>query len=272
MRLLAALLLAPLAALHAADASPTRPNFILSLIDDQNEIQIEGKTVIVPKLNVLLIMADDLRDYGGAFTSNLVKTPNLDRLRARGTTFERAYVQYPVCNPSRSSLPTGLRAEQTGIVGNDLRLREQMPDIVTLPQLGKERGAGLRGDGAGPEVDPSNLGDPIEGSVHHDNNTDQGQKSARFEIKMPQAGRYEVRLAYTASPNRASNVPVTIESAEGAKAVIVNQKLTPKIAGHFISLGTFSFAAGKPALITIRNDGTDGYVAVDAVQLVPVEQ
>ncbi|MEQ1826756.1 MAG: sulfatase, partial [Pirellula sp.] len=90
--------------------------------------------------NVLLIMVDDLRDYGGAFTRDVVKTPNRDRLRARGTTFERAYVQYPVCNPSRSSMMTGLRAEQTGIVSNTLRLRERMPDIITLPQLCKEAG------------------------------------------------------------------------------------------------------------------------------------
>jgi arylsulfatase A-like enzyme len=51
--------------------------------------------------NVLLIMADDFRDFGGAYTKELVKTPNMDRLRAHGTSFERAYVQYPVCNPSR---------------------------------------------------------------------------------------------------------------------------------------------------------------------------
>ena len=92
------------------------------------------------KTNVLLIMADDLRDFGGAFTKDVVKTPNLDRLRARGTTFERAYVQYPVCNPSRSSMMTGLRAEQTGIVGNDISLRQKLPDIITLPQLFKEAG------------------------------------------------------------------------------------------------------------------------------------
>lgn len=73
-----------------------------------------GKASSAEKPNVLLIMADDLRDFGGAFTKEVVKTPNLDRLRARGTTFERAYVQYPVCNPSRSSLMTGLRAEETG--------------------------------------------------------------------------------------------------------------------------------------------------------------
>ena len=112
-----ALLLAPLGAAHAVDASTS-----------------------VAKLNVLLIMADDLRDFGGAFTKEVVKTPNLDRLRARGTTFERAYVQYPVCNPSRSSMMTGLRAEQTGIVGNDIPLRQTMPDVITLPQLCKEAG------------------------------------------------------------------------------------------------------------------------------------
>lgn len=114
--LLTALLLPPFANLHAANSS------------------------VAKKPNILLIMADDLRDYGGAFTRDVVKTPNLDRLRARGTTFERAYVQYPVCNPSRSSLMTGLRAEQTGIVGNDVPLREKFPDIITLPQLCKDAG------------------------------------------------------------------------------------------------------------------------------------
>lgn len=115
LALLTVLLLAPLAVLDAADAEPAKPN-------------------------VLLIMADDFRDFGGAFTREVVKTPNLDRLRARGTTFERAYVQYPVCNPSRSSMMTGLRTEQTGIVGNDIPLRDKLPDIVTLPQLCKAAG------------------------------------------------------------------------------------------------------------------------------------
>lgn len=92
------------------------------------------------KPNVLLIMADDFRDFGGAFTREVVKTPNLDRLRARGTDFERAYVQYPVCNPSRSSMLTGLRAEQTGITGNDRLLRQKMPGVVTMSQLCKDAG------------------------------------------------------------------------------------------------------------------------------------
>ena len=92
------------------------------------------------KPNVLLIIVDDLRDYGGAFTREVVKTPNLDRLRAHGTTFERAYVQYPVCNPSRCSLMSGLRAEQTGITGNDTKFRDKFPDMITMPQLCKGAG------------------------------------------------------------------------------------------------------------------------------------
>ena len=55
------------------------------------------------KPNVLLIIADDLRDTLGCYGHPLAKTPNLDRLAARGVRFERAYVQYTVCNPSRSS-------------------------------------------------------------------------------------------------------------------------------------------------------------------------
>lgn len=92
------------------------------------------------KPNVLLIVADDFRDEGGVFTHAKVKLPNLARLAAHGVRFERAYVQYPVCNPSRSSLLTGLRPEQTGIVNNTARLRSVRPDILTLPQYFKENG------------------------------------------------------------------------------------------------------------------------------------
>ncbi|MEI6235934.1 MAG: sulfatase [Planctomycetota bacterium] len=101
---------------------------------------LSAATHAAERLNVLLIMADDLRDYGGAFTRDVVKTPNLDRLRARGTTFERAYVQYPVCNPSRCSMMTGLRAERTGITDNTTKLRDKLPDVITLPQLFKDAG------------------------------------------------------------------------------------------------------------------------------------
>ena len=91
-------------------------------------------------LNVLFIVADDLRDTVGCYGNTAIKTPNLDRLAARGVRFDRAYAQYPVCNPSRTSFMTGLRCEQTGVVGNMTQFRTKLPDIVTLPQMLRQNG------------------------------------------------------------------------------------------------------------------------------------
>ncbi|HUF60535.1 MAG TPA: sulfatase-like hydrolase/transferase, partial [Verrucomicrobiales bacterium] len=84
--------------------------------------------------NVLFIVADDLRDTVGCYGNRFVKTPNLDRLAARGVRFERAYAQYPVCNPSRTSFLTGLRCEQTGVVDNRWFFRDLIPAQPTMPQ------------------------------------------------------------------------------------------------------------------------------------------
>ena len=94
----------------------------------------------VEKLNVLLIISDDLRDSVHCYGNMAVQTPHLDRLAGRGVRFEHAYVQYPVCNPSRTSFLTGLRCEQTGVVDNKTMFRSRLPDVVTFPQLLREAG------------------------------------------------------------------------------------------------------------------------------------
>ncbi len=90
---------------------------------------------------------------------------------------------------------------------------------------------------------------------------------ATFEARL-KSGVYEVRLAYPAHGNRATNVPVTIEHALGTKKVTVNQRNEPEIEKVFTSLGTFTFSLEKPARVTVHTRGTDGYVVVDAVQWV----
>jgi uncharacterized sulfatase len=71
-----------------------------------------------PRLNVLLVIADDLYWKIGVYGHPEVRTPNLERLAARGRRFDAAYAQYPICNPSRTSFMTGWRPERTRVWGN----------------------------------------------------------------------------------------------------------------------------------------------------------
>ena len=100
----------------------------------------EAATSETPKLNVLFIAADDLRCDLACFGNPEVKTPNLDRLAARGRSFTHAYCQQALCNPSRASLMTGLRPDTIGIWNLETHFRENVPDAVTLPQRFKQEG------------------------------------------------------------------------------------------------------------------------------------
>src|SRR6266581_1237066 len=90
--------------------------------------------------NVLLIISDDLNDSLGCFGNSIVESPNIDRMANRGVKFERAYCQYPVCNPSRTSLLSGLRPEKTGVMTNGTHPTPDSHDPALLPRLLREQG------------------------------------------------------------------------------------------------------------------------------------
>jgi arylsulfatase A-like enzyme len=92
------------------------------------------------KYNVLFIIADDLRTELGAYGVTGIKTPNIDRLAKRSTRFDRAYANYPLCNPSRSSFLTGRYPTETKVLNSNDYFRRIDPSTVTLPQYFQKNG------------------------------------------------------------------------------------------------------------------------------------
>ena len=93
------------------------------------------------KPDVLFIAIEDIAPLMGCYRHPVVKTPNIDRLAARGVLFDRAYCQVAVCNPSRASVSSGLRPETTGVFGNSVDWRRRIPEgMLALPEFFRESG------------------------------------------------------------------------------------------------------------------------------------
>jgi arylsulfatase A-like enzyme len=104
-----------------------------------------GQGAAKPKYNVLFIMADDMRPELGTYGNKIIQTPNLDKLASWGVRFDQAYVQYPLCNPSRASLLNGRYPTQTGVLDNRTWFGAAHPEFVSLPRYFKQQGyASLR--------------------------------------------------------------------------------------------------------------------------------
>lgn len=118
--------------------------------------------------NVLLILVDDLKPTLGCYGDAAAKTPNIDRLAARGMRFDLAYCNQAVCAPSRFTLMLGSHSTSTGLYGLGSRLREAWPDAVTLPQHFAKHG-GYRTESVGKvfHIGHGNEGDPQSFSVPH---------------------------------------------------------------------------------------------------------
>ncbi len=138
------LLRCPLAGASSLRSS-IRPTFVFVLL--ALGVFIQPASADEPP-NVLFIAVDDLRDWVGHLGGHpQAKTPNIDRLALRGVSFTRAYCSAPLCNPSRISLLTGIAPARSGVYGNGEKLRDRLPNAVTLMQHFRASGYSARGAG-----------------------------------------------------------------------------------------------------------------------------
>ncbi len=111
----------------------------LAAVSEMNATETNS-TASKTQPNVLFIAIDDLRPALRCFGDQTAVTPHIDQLARRGTCFTRAYCQLAVCCPSRLSLLTGRRPDVIQVWDLKTHFREEMPDIVTLPQHFKNNG------------------------------------------------------------------------------------------------------------------------------------
>jgi len=122
----------------------TRRNFVKfsvgSILTANTAVAMDAKKSAEKKKNVLFVIVEDLKNIMGCYGNPLLQTPNIDRLAQMGLKFDRAYCQYPVCNPSRSSFMTGLRVDTVGIYENVSPWTKNIGHVMTMPRLFKDNG------------------------------------------------------------------------------------------------------------------------------------
>ncbi len=123
--------------------------------------------VAAGKPNILFIAVDDLKPVLGCYGDRVIRSPNIDRLAARGTLFERAYCNQAVCAPSRNSLMTGVRPTTLGIYDLGTNFRLASSNAVTLSQYFMRNGYRAEALGKIFHVGHGNHEDPASWSVPH---------------------------------------------------------------------------------------------------------
>jgi len=123
----------------------------------------------------------------------------------------------------------------------------------------------------GPWMASRTVGEFVGNGYLHDDDMHKGESVIRFRAVAKEAGKHEIRVSYTANPNRAASVPVVVETPSEKIEAKIDQRKTPPHDKMWITVGSATLEAGQAVTVTISNAGTKGHVIADAVQLLPVK-
>lgn len=154
------------------------------------------------KYNVLLIISDDLRTELGCY-GGMANTPNLDVLAKDGVLFERAYCQFPLCNPSRTSMLTGRYPLSTGVLGNRTWFGHVHPEVVSLPRYFLEHG-----------YQTLRAGKIFHGGLDDTDAWSDGGEERVFDLRDSQRTANAALLKRVVSENRRADVATTRRTVE----------------------------------------------------------
>ncbi len=170
------------------------------------------------------------------------------------------------------------------LLSEHLRAQGQVLELPVLPELPAENGTlsgldpaklpGIILDDATAELtgawDTSkNFKGYVGAGYRHDNRRADGKSVATFRFRVPESGDYQVRLAYSPHETRATQVPIEIRNGEKTERLSVDQTLPLSPGESFRLAGTVTLSSDEESVLTLSNAGTDGFVILDAIQLLP---
>lgn len=222
-----------------------------------------GQVNNTSKPNILFIAIDDLKPLIGAYGNTLVKTPNIDRLAKRGTTFINNYCQQAVCGPTRASILTGMRPDYTQIWDLKTQLRTVSPGIVTMPEYLITQGYTTLG--IGKVFDPRNVDqdlDKVSWSVPY-YKTD--KKYYAVDFGEPSQGRYQNKNTKALVESVIREAVASGKSREEAREE-VNVKVKPATESEDVPDNAYNDGANIlqaiQILSEIKNNATPFFFAV----------
>ncbi|WP_020530126.1 sulfatase [Flexithrix dorotheae] len=204
------------------------------------------------KLNVLLILVDDLKPSLGIYGDTVVKSPNLDRLGEMGVRFENAYCNQAVCMASRYNLLLGSRSTSTGFYNFGLEFRAVYPNATTLPQHFKNNGYQVESMGKVFHIGHGNDNDEASWSIPH-------HKDKVIEYLLPESTNRKLtreEAFFTNARKYNKNLPPNKELERGAAweapDVLDEAYADGRVASHAIErLRKLSKDSSKPFFMAV---------------------